>query len=99
MKMTSNVTGSSHNVNQLFSSILRMTGHKVNHIVAIDIIKLSKKVGKIIIKATILTVRINVLTKKSDVLISFRYKTTNLFYNVLLATTSLSTPHIRHNTV
>ena len=71
----------------------------MNYIIALYRIKLSKQIGKIIVKSAIDAVRIYVLTEKRDILIAQSYKLRKFGYYILASAASLPPSDIGYYTV
>ena len=80
-----------------------MAGHKADEIIALYLVDVAEQVGKIVdltvVALCVLAVAVDVLTKKSYILVTALYKLTHLGDYILWATASLATSDVRHDTV
>ena len=99
MEVSCNVLRACHNVYKLSRSILRVTSHKMNDVIALDLIKLGEQVCKVVVKAAVLAVGVDVLSEQGYILVACSDELRELGNNVLLFSASLSAAHVRHDAI
>ena len=86
-----------HNVDQLVACVLGVAGHKAQDKIALDLVKLGKQIGKIVVLA--LGVGVDVLPKQRNILVALCHQLANLGNDLLLISAALSAAHIGHDAI
>ena len=88
-----------HRVEELGRRVLGLAGHEAHPVVAVDPVDLCEKVGKIIARAEILAVAVDVLTEQRDLFIARRDQLADLAHDLLRLAAAFAAADVGHDAV